>query len=138
MLLYLSVLILEDNLLVLSQLLKSLEYLEREQPYSLTLTVLTDSLQMKRLINSNPDLEFDIILLDRDCKLNGSFHELDIERLGVEKIIAISSIIEYNDDLKKRGVKRLVEKDLSNLYNFNIETMRHFSELMKITPPRKS
>lgn len=32
-----------------------------------------------------------MILLDRDCKIAGSFHILDIEKFGVHKIISILS-----------------------------------------------
>jgi len=115
MLLVKRILILEDNLLVLSTLLAKLADIEVSQPFDLSLTILTDYLQAENFINANPSAEFDIILLDRDDKLNRSFHVLDIERFGVEKVIGISSVSEYNKQLKKRGVKKIVKKNLANI-----------------------
>jgi len=102
MILLKRILILEDNLLVLSKILANLELVEQNQPYSLSLVILTDSQQVKDYINDNPKAQFDIILLDRDCKLNNSFHVLDIERFGVDKILLKNShqIVE----IPKRGI----------------------------------
>ncbi|PIX74386.1 hypothetical protein COZ39_00525, partial [Candidatus Roizmanbacteria bacterium CG_4_10_14_3_um_filter_33_21] len=99
-----KILILEDNLLVLSKILANLEILEQDQPYSLSLVILTDYQQVEDYINNNPKAQFDIILLDRDCKLNGSFHNLNFERFDVNRIISISSIPDYNQEARKRGV----------------------------------
>ena len=124
MILLRRILILEDNLFVLSRLLDYLATLEQNQPFDLSLVVLTDHEQVENYINTNPRAEFDIILMDRDCKLNGSFHVLDIERLGVEKVIAISSVPKWNDELKTRGVTKVVEKDLLNTDEFAGEVVR--------------
>src|SRR3989344_6954805 len=97
-----KILILEDDLRTLSKILDKLSKLEDDQPYSFCIVVLTDYLQVQDYINNNPKAEFDIILLDRDCKLAGSFHVLDIERFGADKIIAISSVPEYNEQVKKK------------------------------------
>lgn len=134
MLLVKRILILEDNLLVLSKLLEKLSNLEGDQPYDLSLTILTDHLQVKNFINDNPRAEFDIILMDRDDKLNNSFHVLDIERLGVEKVIGISSVTEYNEQLKKRGVKKVVEKDLSNIDKFAESVAYEVMEMLQKMP----
>src|SRR3990167_1002842 len=113
-----SILILEDDLRTLSAILSQLSVLEDEQSFSFTLTILTDYTQVENYINNNSHAKFDIILLDRDCKLGGSFHVLDIERFGVDKIIAISSVPEFNKQLRKRGVTKVVEKDYANLKTF--------------------
>ena len=94
-----SILILEDNLKVLSKILDRLFVLEGDQSFELCVMILTTSSQVEDYINSNPKAKFDIILLDRDCKIGGSFHVLDIERFGKEKIIGISSIEEFNNEL---------------------------------------
>lgn len=112
------ILILEDNLLVLSKILDRLYILEGDQPFDLCLTTLTDHKQVESLLNTRPGLKFDIILLDGDDKLNHTFHVLDIEHFGVEKVIAISSISQFNEQLKNRGVTRVVEKDLSDIEGF--------------------
>src|SRR3989344_6492279 len=106
-----QILILEDDLNVLSKLLSKLDDLEEREPYSFHHVILADYTQVEDYINNNPKAEFDIILLDRDCKLGGSFHTLDIERFGADKVISMSSVPEAHADAKKRGVKRSVLKD---------------------------
>ena len=131
MVLYKRILILEDNLLVLSKLLAKLAELEGDQPYDLSLTILTDYLQVENFINNNPKAEFDIILLDRDCKLNGSFHVLDVERFGVNKVIAISSVPKWNEELKLRGVIKVIEKDMSNTELFVKEVQKEVHAMLQ-------
>lgn len=129
-----SILILEDDLRTLSAILGRLSVLEDDQPFSFTLTILTDYTQVENYINSNPNAKFDIILLDRDCKLGGSFHVLDIERLGVDKIIAISSVPNFNIQLQKRGVTKVVEKDYANLKTFVEEVVGIIEEMVRKMP----
>jgi len=85
-----TILILEDNLQVLSKLLDKLFVLEQDQPYDFSVIALTNHQQVEDYVNNNPKAQFDIILLDRDCKLNNSFHVLNIERFGADKVISIS------------------------------------------------
>ncbi len=80
----------EDDLLTLSKILEKLSKLEQNQPYDFSTIVLTTYLQVEELINKNKNLNFDIILLDRDCKL-----------VGADKIISISSVPEFNEQAKK-------------------------------------
>ena len=129
-----SILILEDDLRTLSAILSQLSVLEDEQSFSFTLTILTDYMQVENYINSNPNAKFDIILLDRDCKLGGSFHVLDIERLGLDKIIPISSVPDFNIQLRKRGVTKVVEKDYANLKLFAEEIARIVEEMLRKMP----
>ena len=91
-----TILILEDDLKTLSKLLAELAKLEEDQPFYFSLVILTDYIQVEDYINDNPKAKFDIILLDRDCKLAGSFHVLNLEKFGADKVIAISSVPEYN------------------------------------------
>lgn len=128
-----SILILEDNLLVLSKIIAKLELLEQDQPYLLSLVVLTDYQQVEDYINNNPKAKFDIVLLDRDCKLNGSFHNLNIEKVGAEKVISISTVDEYNEAVKKRGVKRIITKDLGSLDKFTTDIVNHIKEMISTT-----
>ena len=129
-----TILILEDNLLVLSKLLDKLFVLEHDQPYDFSVIVLTNHKQVEDYVNTNPKAQFDIILLDRDCKLNNSFHILDIERFGADKVIAMSSVPEFNKEAKQRGVKRVILKDLKNIDEFAKKVVREV-EIM-ITPSR--
>lgn len=126
-----TILILEDNLLVLSKLLAQLEILEQDQPYSLSLMILTNSQQVVAFINGNPKAIFDVIVLDRDCKIHESFHILDFERWGSEKVISISSIPEYNEDAKKRGVTKVVLKDASHYDLFAQKVVGIVAEMIR-------
>lgn len=125
-----SILILEDDIRTLCAILNKLALLEHYQPYSFALTILTDYTQVEKYINNNPEAEFDIILLDRDCRLGGSFHVLEVERLGVDKVISISSVPEYNEQAKKRGVTKSVLKDYSNLDPFVDEVAKLIGEMV--------
>ncbi len=129
-----TILILEDNLKVLSRILDGLFELEQDQEYDLSVIVLTNHQQVEDYVNSNPKAQFDIILLDRDCKLNNSFHVLDIERFGADKIIAISSVPEYNKEAKQRGVKRIVLKDLQYIDEFAKKVVKEVGKML--TPSR--
>ena len=129
-----NILILEDNLQVLSKLLDKLFVLEQDQPYDFSVMVLTNSDQVETYINNNPKADFDIILLDRDCKLNKSFHILDVERFGVDKVISISSVPEYNQEMKGKGVRHVVLKDLSALDTFTSNVVKEVEKM--VSPPR--
>lgn len=128
-----TILILEDDLLTLSKLLEKLSALEQSQPYELSVVILTNYQQVRDLINGNRKFKPDIVLLDRDCKLGDSFHILDIERFGAEKVISISSVPKYNQDAKKRGVKRVVLKDFKNLDKFTDAVVKEIEKMLRKT-----
>ena len=73
---------------------------------------------MEDLVNHNTPDRYDVILLDRDCKLGGSFHVLDIEKFGADKVISISSTPTWNEEARARGVKRIIPKSFSDLNGF--------------------
>ena len=126
-----SILILEDNLKVLSKILDRLFVLENDQVFELCVMVLTTSSQVENYVNFNPKANFDIILLDRDCKIGGSFHVLDIERFGKEKIIGISSIEEFNKELKQKGITKIILKDLKDMDKFADEVVRELGYIIR-------
>lgn len=113
-----TILILEDNLKILSKLLDKLYTLEGDQPNELSVIVLTNGQQVQDYINNNPKTDFDIALLDFDDKLGKSFHALDIEKFGPEKIISISSVPKWNEEARKRGIKRIILKDYAKMDDF--------------------
>ena len=128
------VLILEDDLETVSILFKKLADLENELMKSdnkveFPVTVLSEYTDVEQLINGQNPNKYDIILLDRDCKIAGSFHVLDIEKFGVDKVISISSTPPYNEDAKLRGVSRVVHKDYANLNSFADSVINHIREL---------
>jgi len=112
---HLSVLILEDDLETLSVIFKTLHQLEEMAEFYPI--VLSTYEQVEKLINQ-ANLQFDLILLDRDCAMGGSFHILNIEKFGIDKVIGISSVPEYNSDIVKRGVKVTIHKEYENLKLF--------------------
>lgn len=126
-----TILILEDDLRTLSKLLEKLAALEDDQPYSLSVIVMTNYFQVQELINKRTDFKLDIILLDYDCKLAGSFHVLDLEKFGAEKVIAISSVPEYNQKAKKRGVKKIVQKDYATLDEFSNQVVKEVENFIQ-------
>ncbi len=114
-----NLLILEDDIQTLSALLKEIANLEEQiSPKDIDVTVISNYEAVEKWINKESSEKYDIILLDRDCKMGGSFHILNIEKFGAEKIIAISSIPDWNKEAGKRGVKNVVWKDYNNLDDF--------------------
>jgi len=125
-----TILILEDDLGVLSKLLEKMFVLEQDQPYDLSVIVLTTYQQVEDYVNKSPNAIFDIILLDRDCKLTGSFHILDIERFGADKVIAISSVPDYNKQAQQRGVKKVIHKDFQFIDEFADKVVAEISTML--------
>jgi hypothetical protein len=128
------ILILEDNYIVLSKLLEKLSILEERQPWEFSITVMNDSEQVENLINGNPKANFHILLVDRDCKINKSFHVLDFERFGSDNIIAISAVPRFNKQLEERGVTRVIEKDLSDIEGFTTKVVDAVGEMIQKLP----
>lgn len=122
------ILILEDDLSTLSKLLEKLSELEdrltRERQIEFSVVILSEYKQVEKYINKDPQPEFDIILLDRDCVLGGSFHTLDFKKFDLNKIVGISSVPEYNEQLRKMGVSKIIHKDYQRLDEFSVETIK--------------
>lgn len=129
------ILILEDDLETLSLILKKLHLLEEklansEKPNVFSVVTLSEYTQVEEFINRSGKFDFDVVLLDRDCKAGGSFHVLDIESIGADKIISISSIPEYNDQAQARGVSRVVHKTYEDLEGFADKVIEDIKELI--------
>ncbi|OGE33754.1 hypothetical protein A3C59_04980 [Candidatus Daviesbacteria bacterium RIFCSPHIGHO2_02_FULL_36_13] len=129
-----TILILEDNLQVLSKLLERLYKLEGDQPNELSVIVLTNGQQVQDYINTNPKASFDIALIDYDDKLGRTFHILEIERFGAEKVIGISSVPKWNEAAEKRGVKHLILKDYARLDEFTDKVVREIENMLRNLP----
>jgi hypothetical protein len=118
------ILILEDDLLTLATLLKKIHLLEEEllkanPPEDIAITILAEYTQVEEYLNKTEHINFDVILLDRDCKTCGSFHCLDFEKYGKNKIISISATPQWNKEAVERGIKRVVYKDHSQIEKFS-------------------
>ncbi|MFA5158008.1 MAG: hypothetical protein WC451_02370 [Patescibacteria group bacterium] len=127
------ILILEDDLKTLSTITDGLFYLEEslfEKHINFAITVFSEYLSVEDYLNKTENPNFDIILLDRDCKLGGSFHVIDIEKFGADKFIAISTQPEYNEAAKKLGVNRVVRKDYEHLDEFRDSLINKIKSLL--------
>ncbi len=126
------ILILEDDIRALSFLINRINKLEEKSSgLDIALTIISESSQVEEYIN-HTKMDFDVILLDRFCKSNGSFHVLDFEKFGVEKIISISSVSRYNEEARARGVQRIVDKNHNQIEDFADQVMREIKEMIKI------
>lgn len=124
-------LICEDDLETLSRLLGCLNTLETEhEGYDIAPTVISEYTQVEDYLNKAEKNIFSLILLDRDCKAGGSFHCLDFNIYPVDRIIGISSTPPYNEELKQKGVKRIVHKDYQNLDKFIKEVKAQIEDLV--------
>lgn len=90
--------------------------------------VLSTSEQVEKLINPS-DLTFDLIMLDRNCSLGRSFHVLDITKFGPEKVIGISSVPKYNQELLKRGITQIITKDYDHLNQFTLDLAKAIADI---------
>lgn len=127
-----KILILEDNMLVVSKLCSALHELESsDNEYNFAVTVLATYTDVEELTGNKGSGYYDVILLDRDCKAGGSFHTLDIEKFKPERIIATSSMPEWNEEAKKRGVVRIVDKDFAELELFTMIVIREVVTILK-------
>jgi len=114
------ILILEDDLETVSVISKALAQYENDniKNFDIAITILSEYTQVEEYANKLSKDYFDLILLDRDCKACGSFHVLDFEKFGTDKIISISSTSQWNAEAKTRGVEIIVQKDYANLDQF--------------------
>lgn len=126
------ILILEDDLLTLSKLMEGLHILEDAKNAEIAVTILSEYTQVEEYVNRTKNIKWDIVLLDRDCKAGGSFHALDIQKIGTEKIIGISSMPDYNEQIRSVGVTRIVHKDYRQLKAFVETVMKHIGELLSM------
>lgn len=129
------ILILEDDLETLSMIMGKLFILE-EQLYKddknkdIAVTVFSEYTEVESYLNKKESNFFDIILLDKDCKLTGSFHCLDFNKFDPSKIIAISSVAQYNEEIEDRGVKRICRKDFADMDKFGVEIIKEISKMI--------
>ena len=118
------VLVLEDDLETLSvimNVLKDLEdkLLKGDEKRDVAVTVFSEYTQVEDYLNKLEESKFDVVLLDRDCKLGGSFHGLDLDKFEKDKIIGISSVPEYNEHLRSHGVCNVITKGYDKLDEFS-------------------
>jgi hypothetical protein len=131
-----SVLLLEDDLEVCGKLLLALHRIEPFlAPYDLDLTLLSTSDAVAQLVNAHPERQFDVILLDRDCKMSASFHILDLSYFDPERIISISSTPMWNQEAKMNGITNCVPKSFNALDEFAEEAAQKVFEMLQSQQP---
>jgi len=113
-----SILMLEDDLETLQVLISKFQQIELERAVSICLTSLCSYWEVEKYINKSKKGTYDILLLDRDDSLGGSFHNVDLSLFDKDKVISISSVPQYNSEAIAMGAKRVVFKDYSNLPDF--------------------
>jgi hypothetical protein len=112
-----KVLVLEDDLETVEKIFSALRQIANNN-LDFEVTVIPDYIQVEELINKNPQIKFDILLLDRDCFLGGSFHIVNLKYFDLNKVISISSVPDYNRDAVRLGITRVVDKEYSDLDEF--------------------
>jgi len=130
------VLVLEDDLETLSVIMNALKDLENkllksDEKRDVAVTVFSEYTQVEDYLNKLKESKFDLVLLDRDCKLGGSFHALDLDKFGKNKIIGISSVPKYNHNLVDSGVTRVINKSYGELDSFGENLFEVFSGLVR-------
>jgi len=127
------ILILEDDLQTLSVITDELFRMEERmvtERVDFAVTTFSEYDQVQDYLNHIPEPNFDIILLDRDCKLGGSFHVINIKKFGTEKFIAISTQPEYNETAARMGVKRVIRKDYKQLPKFATDLSAEIKDMI--------
>ncbi|MCX6809619.1 MAG: hypothetical protein NTZ65_02645 [Candidatus Berkelbacteria bacterium] len=127
------ILILEDDLKTLSVITGGLFDLEEslfDERINFAITVFSEYKSVENYLNLLKDPDFDVILLDRDCKLAGSFHAINVVKFGADKFIAISTQPEYNEAAEKMGVTRIIRKDYERLDDFRSLLIKEISQMI--------
>jgi len=127
-----KILILEDDLETVEKILAILKKVEEEEQIAFGATVLPDYVQTEEFINKNPHIKFDILLLDRDCFLGGSFHTVNLDNFDKNKVISISSVSEYNRKAQEMGIKRTILKEFTDLDKFANTLKNEVKSVVKI------
>jgi hypothetical protein len=127
-----KILVLEDDLETVEKIFSVLRKIEEEGKFIFGTTVIPDYVQVEELINKNPHVKFDILLLDRDCFLGGSFHNINLKNFDMNKVISISSVPAYNDRAKAMGITRMVPKDYSNLSIFADNLEKELKQIIRV------
>ena len=129
------ILLLEDDLETVSLLAKELAGIEQqlqEKGIDVSLVVLSEYTMVEHYINSLDVHQYHIVLLDRDCKVGGSFHILDLNKFNKDNIISVSSVPQWNEDAQSAGVTRVVWKDYENLGEFVEKVGAEIREILGI------
>jgi|GEM_PF-1638312 len=104
------ILICEDTEQVVIALRAQLERLSASVGDEFKIDVIMTQAGAKQLSSQLDGDDYDLVLLDYFAP-DGDFHVLDFEKIGCEKVIAMSSIAGYNQRALNRGVVCAVTKN---------------------------
>lgn len=127
----LKVLILEDDLETLEAILQVLKNLRDLKGVSFAVTILSDYLQVESYINANPQIKYNILILDRNDSLGASFHNINLNLFNKDNIISISTVPEFNHELTTKGVHKMINKDYQNLSDFSSQLIRYIQYILE-------
>ena len=130
-------LILEDNPVILGNIAFLLQKIETAYPVQFNPVSFPTVQEAKQYIREQKPT-FDIILLDRNDKSGDSFHTIDLETLGIDKIISISSVPRNNEEARARGISKVVLKRYDELEIFTKELEAQLIAIVRNTPTVRS
>ena len=113
-----SILVLEDNADVIAHIRTMLVGLEHTAGLRFRAVEFAHVYEAEAYLEIHHDDIFDVILLDKTDAAGESYHRLDLKRLGMEKIISISSVARSNAEARTLGVTRVIQKDYAGLDAF--------------------
>jgi len=130
----LRILIIEDDLKTLSVITDRLFEIEETLvgKNDFAVTVFSEAHELQNYLEKFDNFFFDIVICDRDSKEGASFHALPLEKLGMQKIIAISTVPGYNDELLRRGAKRALTKDYEEIEKFGNNLKEEIIDLLSL------
>ncbi|MFW5884724.1 MAG: hypothetical protein ACOCUF_00615 [Patescibacteria group bacterium] len=129
------VLILEDDLKACQAILKVLEEVEFEaikKGVELSALVFQERVFVEEFVNQREWTGEEIVFLDREADKGqaGNFHDLDFEKFDKDRIISISSVPDFNEDARKRGINRVVQKDFTKMDEFGEKIERELRVIL--------
>jgi len=126
-----KILILEDNLYALSALMKELGDFEQDLLVKYGIDISVTVYSTMHVVKQINDFSFDVIILDRDDKEGVSFHDLDWDKISTDKVIATSTIPEWNQMLERKGTTHMVRKDFLALDEWAKEVVQHVIDITR-------
>lgn len=131
------VLILEDDLKACQAILKALEEVEFEaikKGIELSALVFQERVFVEEFVNQREWTGEEIVFLDREANKGqaGNFHDLDFEKFDKDRIISISSVPDFNEDARKRGINRVVQKDFTKMEEFGERVKKQVGDIVGV------
>lgn len=132
----LRTLILEDDLVTLAEIMVELFGMKRDliggKHIDFMVTVFSGYEQSQDYLNKISEPDFDIILLDRECKLGGYFNNLNINKFGADRIIEISSQPEHYKTATEMHHQRSIRNDYNHHPTFATQLVTEIKNILEM------